>query len=52
MFLYRDLSLLTHSVGEQIAFTVNVPFGTGKKHFPKIFRVKKKNVLCNNSDQT
>ena len=41
MFLYRDLSLLTHSVGGQIAFTVNVPFGTGKKHFPKSFRIKK-----------
>ena len=23
-------------------FTVNVPFGTGKKHFPKSFRVKQK----------
>ena len=41
IFLYRDLSLLTHSVGGQIAFTVNVPFGTGKKHFPKSFQVKK-----------
>ena len=51
-FCLRDLSLLTHSVGGQIAFTVNVPFGTGKKkHFPKSFRVKN-NVLCNNSDQT
>ena len=53
-FSLRDLSLLTHSVGGQIAFTVNVPFGfryRKKKHFPKSFRVKN-NVLCNNSDQT
>ena len=39
MFLYRDLSLLTHSVGGQIAFTVNVPFGTA---FSEKFSSKKK----------
>ena len=42
IFLYRDLSLLTHSVGGQIAFTVNVPFGTRKKTFSEKFSSQKK----------